>query len=53
MFFENAFLMRYKNVLKVYKNAGKKMFAKYLSAGDCFVKTILLTVRITMMLSVF
>ena len=28
-----------KNFLKVHKNTGKKMFAKYLSAGDCLVKT--------------
>ena len=39
-----------KNFLKVYKNTGEKMFAKYLSADGCFVKTI--TVMITTMLSV-
>ena len=30
--------MRCKNFLKVHKNTGKKMFAKYLSADGCFVK---------------
>ena len=39
-----------KNFLKVYKNTGEKMFAKYLCADGCFVKTI--TVMITTMLSV-
>ena len=40
--------MLYKNFLKVHKSSGKNMFAKYLSADDCFVKTItLLTVIIT------
>ena len=50
--FRNVFLMRCKNFLKVHKNTGKNMFAKYLSADDCFVKTILLTVMIMTMLSV-
>ena len=31
--------MRCSNFLKVHKNTGKKIFAKYLSADDCFVKT--------------
>ena len=31
--------MRYKNFLKVHKNTDEKMFAKYLSADGCFVKT--------------
>ena len=45
--------MRYKNFLKVHKNIGKNIFAKYLSADDCFTKIIiLLTVMITTMLSV-
>ena len=49
----NVFLMQCKNFLKVHKNTGEKMFAKYLSADDCFVKTIiLLTVMITAMLPV-
>ena len=26
-------------LLKVYKNTGKKIFVKYLSADDCFIKT--------------
>ena len=40
--------MHCKNFLKVYKSTGEKMFAKYLSADGCFVKTIiLLTVMIT------
>ena len=36
-----------KNFLKLHKNTGEKMFAKYLSADDCFQKTalILLTVN--------
>ena len=42
--------MHCKNFLKVHKNTGEKMFAKYLSADGCFVKTILLNVMITMML---
>ena len=47
------FLMCCKNFLKIHKNSGEKMFAKYLSADGCFVKTIiLLTVMITTMLSV-
>ena len=44
--------MHGKNFLKVHKNTGEKMFAKYLSADGCFVKTILLTVIITTILSV-
>ena len=44
--------MRSKNFLKVHKNTGEEMFAKHLSADGCFVKTILLTVMITAMLSV-
>ena len=44
--------MHCKNFLKVHKNTGEEMFAKHLSADDCFVKTILLTVMITTMLSV-
>ena len=36
--------MRCKNFLKVHKNTGEKMFAKYLSADGCFVKTILLRI---------
>ena len=31
--------MRCQNFLKVHKNAGEKIFAKYLSADGCFVKT--------------
>ena len=31
--------MRCQNSLKVYKNIGKKMLAKDLSADGCFVKT--------------
>ena len=31
--------MRCKNFLKGYKSTGEKMFAKYLSADGCFVKT--------------
>ena len=31
--------MRCKNFLKVYKNTGEKILAKYLSADGCFVKT--------------
>ena len=27
------------NFLKVYKNTGEKIFAKYLSADGCFLKT--------------
>ena len=34
--------MRCKNFLKVHKNTSKNMFAKYLSADDCFVKTMIL-----------
>ena len=30
--------MRCYNFLKVHKNTGAKIFAKYLSADDCFVK---------------
>ena len=41
-----------RNFLKVGKNTGEKMFAKYLSADGCFVKTIILTLMITTMLSV-
>ena len=45
--------MHCKNFVKVYKNIDKNMFAKYLSADDCFVKAmILLTAMITTMLSV-
>ena len=45
--------MRCKNFLKVHKNTGEKMFAKYVSADGCFVKTlIVLTVILTTMLSV-
>ena len=45
--------MRRKNFLKVHKNTDKNVFAKCLSADDCFVKTmILLTEMITTMLSV-
>ena len=45
--------MRSKNFLKVHKNTGKNMFAKYLSADDFFVKTmILLTAMIRAMLFV-
>ena len=33
--FRNVFLMRCKNFLKVHKNTGKNMFAKYLSVDDC------------------
>ena len=51
--FGNVFLMRCKNLLKVHKNTAKNMFAKYLSADDCFMKTmILLTAMITTMLCV-
>ena len=38
--------------LKVHKNTGENMFAKYLSSDGCFIKTILLTMIITTMLSV-
>ena len=31
--------MRCQNFLKVHKNTGEKIFAKYLSADGCFVKT--------------
>ena len=31
--------MRSQNFLKVHKNIGEKIFAKYLSADGCFVKT--------------
>ena len=31
-----------KNFLKIHKNIGKKMLAKYLFADGCFIKTILL-----------
>ena len=31
--------MRSQNFLKVHKNTGEKIFAKYLSADGCFVKT--------------
>ena len=31
--------MRCQNFLKVYENTGEKIFAKYLSADGCFVKT--------------
>ena len=31
--------MRCQNFLKVHKNTGEKVFAKYLSADGCFVKT--------------
>ena len=42
--------MRCKDFLKVYKNIGEKMFAKYLSVDGCFVETfILLTVMIMTM----
>ena len=44
--------MSCKNFLKVYKNAGEKMFAKYLSVDGSFLKSLLLTVMITTMLSV-
>ena len=44
--------MRCKNFLKIHKHTGKKMWVKYLSADGCFVKTILLTMIITTMLSV-
>ena len=39
--------MRYKNFVKIHKNTGEKMFAKYLSVDACFVKPtkILLTVN--------
>ena len=50
--FWNVFLMRCKNFLEFHKNTGKNMFPKYLSEDDCFVKTIVLTVMITTMLSV-
>ena len=51
--FLNVLLMRCKNFVKVGKNTGKNMFAKYFSADVCFVKTvILLTAMITTMLSV-
>ena len=46
------FVMCCKNFLKVDKNTGEKMFAKYLSPDGCFVKTIVLTVMITTMLPV-
>ena len=47
------FLMRCKNLLKVHKNTGEKVVAKYLPADDCLIKTIiLLTMMITTMLSV-
>ena len=49
---KERFLMHYKNFLKVYKSTGEKMFAKYLLADGCFVKTMLLTVMIMTMLSV-
>ena len=35
--------MSCKNFLKVHKNTGEKMFAKYLSVDSCFLKSILLT----------
>ena len=44
--------MSCKNFLEVHKNAGEKMFAKYLSVDGCFLKSLLLTVMITIMLSV-
>ena len=45
--------MHSKNFLKVQKNTGEIMFAKYLSADGRFVKTIiLLNVMIATMLSV-
>ena len=31
--------MHCQNFLKVHKNTGKKIFAKYLSADGCFVET--------------
>ena len=31
--------MRCQNILKIHKNTGEKIFAKYLSADGCFVKT--------------
>ena len=31
--------MRFQNFLKVQKNTGEEIFAKYLSADGCFVKT--------------
>ena len=31
--------MHCQNFLKVHKNTGEKIFAKYLSADGCFVKT--------------
>ena len=31
-----------KDFLQVHKNTGKNMFAKYISADDCFVKTMIL-----------
>ena len=31
--------MRCQNFIKVHKNTGGKIFAKYLSADGCFVKT--------------
>ena len=34
--------MRCKSFLKVHKNTGKNMFTKYLSAEDCFAKTMIL-----------
>ena len=37
--FRNVFLMCCKHFLKAHKNNSEKMFAKYLSADACFVKT--------------
>ena len=37
--FRKVFLMCCKNFLKVHKNNSEKMFATYLSADACFVKT--------------
>ena len=34
--------MHCKNFPKVHKSTGEKMFAKYLYADSCFVKTIIL-----------
>ena len=33
--------MSCKNFLKVHKNAGEKMFAKYLFVDGCFLKSLL------------
>ena len=37
--FSERILMSCESFLKVHKNTGKKIFAKYLSADGCFIKT--------------